>query len=1033
MNLSRIVIATLLSAPAASAAPPAPVTALAYSPDGKTLAAGAHRDVILLDAAGTVLGRLPAQSGSVTALAFTPDGKTLAVAAGAPSKPGEVRLYPVPGDTPARTIAAHKDSVYGLAVSPDGKTLATCGYDRLVKLWNLADGAERATLKDHSDAVYGVDFSPDGKLLASVAADRAVKVWDVATSQRLYTLGDATDWLYAVAWSPDGRHLAAAGVDKSIRVWQADAHGGKLVHTSFAHEGAVTRLAYSPDGQTLYSLGEDRALKAWDAGTLAERTAFPKQPDAALALAVRPDGKQLALGRYDGALLLIDPADGKVTAEPLPVKAKSPQVARLSPDAGPRGRTVRVTFTGTDLDAVTEAVAGNAGVTVKLPPDRRTPTTLAAEVTVAADATPNTAVPITLKSAAGAAKPATFTVDRFPRVAEREPNDAPSAGQLVPLNSTVVGALNRPGDVDFYRFEAPAGRQVGVEAVTASGAFEPVLQWLDAAGAVLAEGHASLGVVCPQAGTYVLAVRDRDYRGKVGYRLHVGDVPVVTAAFPLGLARGGTQEVHLDGVHLTDHVVRVTAPAEAGPGSKLPVPAASSLGTPLGLSSLVVGEFTEVGPGATSVPVPGTANGRLASPGATDTWTFTAKKGQRLILETNARRLGSPLDSWVEVLDAAGRPIPRATLRCVAKTVTVLRDHNSAQPGIRLEAWNEFAVDDYILIGHELMRIAELPKGPDDDTQFYAVAGQRVAYLDTTPSFHSLGSAAFKVQVHPPGASFSPNGLPLVPVYYRNDDGGAGYGKDSRLVFDPPGDGEYKVRVGDSRGQGGPAYAYRLTVRPPKPDFTLSFTPNAPSVWRGGSLPVGVTATRLDDFTGPIDVRLEGLPPGFECPASRIDAEQTATTLTLWANPDAKSPAEGAPKLKLVGRAVIDGRVVEREAMGGRPKVVEPRDVVTTTAQSEVTIRPGQETHLDVTIERLGGFKDRVPLEVRGLPHGVRVMNIGLNGILITERETSRRVVLYAEPWVQPVTLPLAVAAKLEGKNTEHGARPVTLRVEGPK
>src|SRR5579871_4082725 len=128
-----------------SAAPPAPVTALAYSPDGKLLAAGVHRDVILLDIAGAVVDRLPNQSGPVTAVAFTPDGKTLAVATGAPGKPGEVRLYPVPGDAPARTIAGHRDSIYGLAVSPDGKTLATCGYDRLVKLWNLADGSERAT------------------------------------------------------------------------------------------------------------------------------------------------------------------------------------------------------------------------------------------------------------------------------------------------------------------------------------------------------------------------------------------------------------------------------------------------------------------------------------------------------------------------------------------------------------------------------------------------------------------------------------------------------------------------------------------------------------------------------------------------------------------------------------------------------------------------------------------------------------------------------------------------------------------------
>ena len=69
-----------------------------------------------------------------------------------------------------------------------------------------------------------------------------------------------------------------------------------------------------------------------------------------------------------------------------------------------------------------------------------------------------------------------------------------------------------------------------------------------------------------------------------------------------------------------------------------------------------------------------------------------------------------------------------------------------------------------------------------------------------------------------------------------------------------------------------------------------------------------------------------------------------------------------------------------------------------------------------VDIERRGKFAGRVPLEVRGLPHGVRVLNIGLNGILITERETSREVVLYAEPWVKPMEHPIVVLASARGR-----------------
>ena len=81
-------------------------------------------------------------------------------------------------------------------------------------------------------------------------------------------------------------------------------------------------------------------------------------------------------------------------------------------------------------------------------------------------------------------------------------------------------------------------------------------------------------------------------------------------------------------------------------------------------------------------------------------------------------------------------------------------------------------------------------------------------------------------------------------------------------------------------------------------------------------------------------------------------------------------------------------------------------------------------------IERRNGFKGRVPLDVRGLPHGVRVLDVGLNGIMITENEKSRRFALYAEPWVEAMSLPIVVVARNEKKGTEITAKPVVLQVQ---
>ena len=86
---------------------------------------------------------------------------------------------------------------------------------------------------------------------------------------------------------------------------------------------------------------------------------------------------------------------------------------------------------------------------------------------------------------------------------------------------------------------------------------------------------------------------------------------------------------------------------------------------------------------------------------------------------------------------------------------------------------------------------------------------------------------------------------------------------------------------------------------------------------------------------------------------------------------------------------------------------------------------------LNLAVERGPAFSGRVPIDVRNLPHGVRVLNIGLNGVLVTETQTERTVTLYAEPWVGRWSGPFTRSAGPRSAATEHSSPPITLVVGG--
>jgi WD40 repeat protein len=456
---------------------------------------------------------------------------------------------------------------------------------------------------------------------------------------------------------------------------------------------------------------------------------------------------------------------------------------------------------------------------------------------------------------------------------------------------------------------------------------------------------------------------------------------------------------------------------------------------------------------ATSITAPARISGvihptREGQTKDVDLYKFAAKARQQWMIEINAARQKSPLDSKVEVVDAQGNPIQRVLLRAVRDSYFTFRGQNSnTSDGFRLHNWEEMDINQFLYSDGEVSKLWHYPRGPDSGFTLYPGRGKRFAYFDTTAMSHPLQAPCYIVEAHPPGTQLIPNGLPSFPVYYENDDESRRrFGADSLLSFTAPRDGEYLVRVSDARGFSGEDHKYELIVRPRNPSFKVALGGANPTVHAGSGKEFTVTADRIDGFEGAIRVDIEGLPPGFHVSTPlTIEAGQTQAIGTINASPDAPAlTPENAKATKVTAAAMIAGLEVKNDVNNfGEIKLADQPKVLVTLLSSDVNapqptkdkplelvIAPGQTITARVRVERHGDFKGRVSFgnadSGRNLPHGVYVDNIGLNGLLVVEGQDERTFFVTAAGVAPETTRTFHLRATVEGNQTSW---PVILHV----
>jgi WD40 repeat protein len=297
--------------------PAVPLGAVAFSPDGKTLAVGGYQEVLLWDLPQARLAKRigVGQLGDVVrALVFRKDGRMLAVGDGVPRTSGAVKIFDVGTGQLSATFPEPKDAVYSLALSPDGKLLAAGAADASLCVWNLDEKKLLACTRVHRDRVVGVAFSADGKFLASGSADKSGRIWEVGTWKPLMMM-DQVESVQGVAFSPDAQFLALAvggPTDHMIRLRRRD--NADLARATDIGVPMPLGLAWIASTNRIYVPSTDMTTKVFDGGNGGQLATLAGHTDWVYGVAASADGSKIATASADGTVKLWNAADNRLLA-----------------------------------------------------------------------------------------------------------------------------------------------------------------------------------------------------------------------------------------------------------------------------------------------------------------------------------------------------------------------------------------------------------------------------------------------------------------------------------------------------------------------------------------------------------------------------------------------------------------------------------------------------------------------------------------------------------------------------------------------
>lgn len=290
------------------------VCAVRFNPTGSLLATGSNRSVRLFNPrTGECAAILtdPSMTGTgnedqfFRTVAFSPDGKLLAAGA----EDSIIRLWDLEHRRLLFRLSGHDSDIYSIEFYDNGTKLVSGSGDRTIKLWDLKTQECIQTLyagtpdSAKDSGITSLSVSPNGKFLAAGSLDRLIRIWELSTGLPIDVIEGHQDSIYSIAFTADGRHLLSGSLDRIVRLWQFESEdylkGATCKHDMIGHKDFVLSVTCSPDSRWCLTGSKDRSVQCWDRQTGNVQFALQGHKNSVIGITFSPLGGVFATASGD--------------------------------------------------------------------------------------------------------------------------------------------------------------------------------------------------------------------------------------------------------------------------------------------------------------------------------------------------------------------------------------------------------------------------------------------------------------------------------------------------------------------------------------------------------------------------------------------------------------------------------------------------------------------------------------------------------------------------------------------------------------